>query len=503
MKRLFPLFVLGLMPLRAADLPPDLLRFSNGDRLDGTFAGLKAGPVVLWKRGDVAEPVEFKSTQLRQAVLRGGRPAKPFTDLSSVALTNGDRIPGTLVAMDASSITIDTPYAGAVVVPRNHVGMIAPNPLGGKVLFSGPFSEEGWTVTAATEEPGQSPPANIVPGRLAPPKPADGDGEKSAPWTYSSGSYYSRSSNSALIRNVAMPDRSLLRFQLAWKSRLALTVAFHADLMAAPEQKADDANKPQHPDFNGVQNFPKLFGNAYVMSLFPNYVILYRCGYDKDGKPNIERIQSGSTSIRLPDTGEAVLELRCNRQTGEISLFLNDEFAMQWSEGVETTGAPYAGRGGAIGFQVQGPGAQVRISDLVVAEWNGMPDAARSLQTEDQDIVLLANGTDRFSGEVSGLSGDKIQLKGRYGNFDFPLAEIAEIRFARSRLVKNTEPPTDQVAVRFHPYGKISGKPAEGPQGSFSLTSPIAGKMTINLDYAVMLDFKNTNSFLDDWDTEF
>lgn len=495
MKRLFPSLLLGLLPLHAADAPADLLRFGNGDRLDGAYAGIKEGPVVLWKRSDVAAPVEFKPTQLRQAVLRGGHAIRPFADLSSIALTNGDRLPGNVISLDAKTITLETPYAGAIIVPRDRVGMIAPNPLGGKVVYSGPYSDEGWTIVAPREE---EPPA-----AAQPPKNEAEPADKAVSWTYSSGSYYSRSGNAALLRDVGMPDRSLIRFQLAWKSRLALSIAFHADLAPAPEPKAGDDQKQPRQDFGGVQNYPKQFGNAYVMNLYPNYVILYRCGFDKDGKPVVERVQSGSTSIRLAETGEATVELRCNRHSGEISLFLNNEFAMQWSEGAETTGSAYSGKGGALGFQVQGPGAQIRLSDLVVAEWNGMPDAARSLQTEDQDIVLLANGTDRFSGEITGLNGDKLQLKGRYGNFEFPLSEIAEARFARNRLARSNEPSADQVSVRFHPFGRISGKALEGTAERLTLTSPIAGKMDINLDYAVMLDFKNTNSFLDDWDPEF
>jgi hypothetical protein len=496
MKRLLPALLLGLLPAHAATEPSDLLRFTNGDRLDGHFAGLKPGPVVLWQRGDVEQPVEFKSTQLRQAVLRGGHAAKPFADLSSVALTNGDRIPGTVVALDATNITVDTAFAGPVVLSRGNVGMLAPNPLGGKILYSGPFSEEGWKVVTPTEEP-----VGLHSGVAAGIKAPAGEAEKAGPWTYSSGSYYSRSGTSALIRDARMPDRSLMRFQVAWKNRLALALAFHADLKPAPEVKPEEG-KPVRQDFNGTQNFAKMFGNSYVLNLYTNYVILYRCSYDKDGKPSVERIQSGSTNIRLSETGEAIVELRTNRQTGEISLFLNDEFAIQWNESPDGPEG-YAGKGGAIGFQVQGPGSPVRISDLVVAEWNGMPDSARSLQTDDQDIVLLTNGTDRFSGEVSGLSGDKLQLKGRYGNFEFPLSEIAEVRFAKKHLAKLAEPPSNQMAVRFHPYGKISGTPSEGDKGTFTLTSPLSGKMTINLDYAVMLDFKNTTSFLDDWDPEF
>ena len=508
MKYLLPALLLVCLSAHAADAPADLLRFTNGDRLDGTFAGLKAGPTILWKRGDVDLPVEFKATQLRQAVLRGGRAAKSFQDFSSIGLTNGDRIPGTLVAINASDVTIETAFAGALVVPRNRVGMIAPNPLGGKMLYNGPFSEEGWSVVAPAEEV-KGAPAPIVQGLQQQLQKQDGEPEKVLPWTYSSGSYYSRNGTSALVRDVGMPDRAMMKFRVAWKSRLSLAIAFHADLTPAPKPKPDAAN-PQNPqnvqlrqEFGSSQNYPKMFGNAYVLNLYSSYMILYRCGYDKDGKPNMERVQSGATNIRLSESGDASVELRCNRLTGDISLFLNDEFAMQWTESVEANGGTYAGRGGGIGFQSQGSGSQVRISDLVVAEWNGMPDAARSLQTDDQDIILLTNGTDRFSGEVSGLSGDKIQLKGRYGNFEFPLREIAEIRFAKNRLAKSSEPPNDAVTVRFQPFGKISGTPSPSEPGAFALNSALAGKMTINLDYAVMLDFKNTNSFLDDWDPEF
>lgn len=502
MKCILPVLLLGLLPVHADDTPTDLLRFINGDRLDGTYSGLKPGPVVLWKRADVTEPVEFKTSQLRQAVLRGGHAAKPLAELSSVSLINGDRIPGTVLAMDATTITVQSACAGTLILPRDQVGMIAPNPLGGKMIYSGPFSEQGWTLAATSEGSPAAVPTPNIPGAAAPAK-IDGETEKTPTWTYSAGSYYSRGGTAALLRDVGMTERSLLRFQLAWKNRLALALAFHADLISPDKSKSDEVHKAPRQEFNGVQNYTRLFGNSYVLSLYPNYVILFRCGYDKDGHPAVERIQSGSTNVRLPESGEATVELRCNRPTGEISLFLNDEFAMQWNENLDTVGSAYAGHGGAIGFQVQSPGAQIRISDLVVAEWNGMPDAARSLQTDDQDIVLLANGTDRFSGEVSGLTRDKLKLIGRYGNFDFPLSEIAEIRFARKHLAKTSTSPTNPVAVRFHPYGKISGTPSEGPQGTLTLISPIAGKMTIDLDYAVMLDFKNTNSFLDDWDYAF
>jgi len=507
MKRLLPALLLGLLPVRAAEdpAPPDLLRFTNGNRLDGHFGGLKPGPTLLWQRDDVAAPVEFKTSQLRQVVLRGGHAAKPFTDLSSIGLINGDRIPGTITSLNDHEVTIDTVFAGPMIVRRDNVSLLAPNPLGGRLLYSGPFSGEGWTQSAPQEDRSglTLPPTNE--------KKDDDDVPKGPAWSYSGGSWYSRQGQSALIRNVGLTDRSVVRFHLAWKSRLAIAVAFQADLKEAPKPKnAEEGKEAKAPgrmgmgmDVGGSTSYPKLFGNAYVMNLYPNYVILYRSGYDADGKPYVDRIQAGGTNIRLAEAGEADVELRCNRLTGEISLFLNGEFALQWTEPTGAGKNGYAGQGGALGFMVQSSGTPVRVSDVVAAEWNGMPDAARSLQADDQDIVLLTNGTDRFSGEVSGLAEGKLQLKGRYGNFDFPISEVSEVRFARNHQAKKAAEPSEAVFVRFHPFGRVSGAPSDGPAGTLSLTTPLSGKINLNLDYAVMVDFKNSTSFLDDWDPQY
>jgi hypothetical protein len=145
----------------------------------------------------------------------------------------------------------------------------------------------------------------------------------------------------------------------------------------------------------------------------------------------------------------------------------------------------------------------VRISEVVVAEWNGMPDAARSMQVDDEDIVLLSNGTDRFSGKVTGLSDGKLNLEGRYGDFVFPLSEIAEVRFAKSRIAEAPDAPSDEIRARLHPLGRISGRPLAGDAGNLRILNGAAGEIDINLSYAVMLEFQKTESFLDDWDAEF
>jgi hypothetical protein len=466
----------------------DLLRFTNADQLNGHFAGVKAGPLVLWQRDDVSAPVEFKTGQIRQIVLSKGRAAKMLPSPSSIDLVNGDRIPGTLTAIDEHQLTLDTPFAGPLTLPRNLIAMIAPNPIGGRVLYTGPFSAEGWQV-AGTEQPGAASEEKSVSAVSKPAKDTPG-------WSYVGGAWYNRFPASVLKRDVEMPDRSIVRFQLAWKNRIALALAFHADFKDLEKQ---DENPEQSKRLDvGTQSYPKHFGRAYVLNLYQNYVVLYRSGYDPDGKPIVERLQSGGTNIRLPETGEARVELRCNRSTGEISLYLNDEFATQWTEASESG---YAAPGGGIGFI--SAGGPVRVSEITVAQWNGMPDSARSMQTDDQDVILLANGTDRFAGEITGLKDGKLTAKSRYGDFQFPLTDVAEIRIARNKLAKPGEPTQASTRIRFQPLGSISGTVDSGTADRLRFVSPLAGKLDIDLDYAAMLDFKNSTSIVDEWDPPF
>jgi hypothetical protein len=493
----------------AATESPDLLRFTNGDQLHGTFQGIKDGSQVIWQRDDLGAPVEFKPAQLRHVVLRGGKPAKALTSFSNLATVNGDSIPGTITDIDAETITVETLYAGSIRIPREQVAMLAPNPMGGRLRYHGPFAADEWKMANAAFPDGMPPP------------PDSGDRDKGAKpnrdqpgfWEFSGSAWYwaNRLSGTALLRENAMPDRAILRFDLAWKNRLSIAIGFHSDFARAKPSEEADKNADKQPQ--KIQGFapgdstalPVLFGNSYVIQIFSTHMMLFRTSINESGGPVVERVQINGNAIRLGDTGKARMEIRSNRLTGEISIFINDEFVVHWSEGGASPQEPsrYAGKGAGFGFVVQTEDSPVKISDIVVAEWNGMPDSARSLQVDDQDIVLLTNGTDRFSGKVGTMRDGSIPLEGRYGRFQFKLEDIAEIRFARNSLAKVTEPTADTLIVRLNPLGQISGKPLSGNASSIRISNPIYGDLDFNLDSAIMLDFQPSTNAIDDWDADF
>jgi hypothetical protein len=501
MRSLVISWMTGLLAVTAAE-PRDLLRFANGDQLHGTFMGIKDGPQVIWRRDDVSDPVDFKTDQLRHIVLNGGRPAKALAALSHVVLVNGDRVPGTLKEMNAESVSIGTPYAGSLRIPRDQVAMLAPSPLGGRLRYHGPFIQDEWKM-ANTSFPD---------GMPAPPEKKDGEEVESARWLFSGSAWYwpGTAPGTVLLKEGAMPDRAVLRFDVSWKNRLSLAIGFHTDF-SKPEKKPGDANPADaQPRRNAMAPgdssvFPQLFGNGYVLQIFSSHMRLFRVSSETGTRLPAEGGQTNTSSIRLGESGKATVEIRCSRLSGDISVFIDGESVARWNEpgGAVSDVVSYAGKGNGFGFLVQVDESPVKISDIMVAEWNGMPDAARSMQTDEQDIVLLANGTDRFSGKVGDFSAGKITLENKYGHFQFGLDDIAEIRFARNHLAKETEPAADTVMVRMGPLGRISGQPLSGDGKNIRLRNPVCGEMNLNLESAVMLDFKNSNHLTDDWDTEF
>ena len=386
----------------SAETPADLLRFTNGDQIHGSFRGMGADRSVIWQRDDVESPVDFKPDQVRHVVLRGGRPVKSLSDVAHVGMVNGDRIPGKILEMDDRTLTLETEFAGVMKLPREQVAMFSPNPLGGRLRYHGPFSEDDWKMAHAAFPDG-FPELNPDAKELN-----EADPNLPGRWEFSGSGWFWKNNGygTAIIRENALPDRAILRFDLAWRNRLSVAIGFHADLAKSTDKKGDEDQNAARRPMGFVPGdsaiLPKVFGNSYVLQIFSMQTILYRTSVADDGSPSVERVQINGSGPRLGDTGKVTVEIRSNRDTGVITLFMDGNFVARWDESVGDNYDParFAGKGNAFGFVVQTEDSPVKVSDVMVAEWNGMPDSARSMQTDDQDIALLTNGTDRFSGKV-------------------------------------------------------------------------------------------------------
>ena len=223
----------------------------------------------------------------------------------------------------------------------------------------------------------------------------------------------------------------------------------------------------------------------------------------------MQRMTHSQSSVRLPESGDATFELRSDRKSGLLMLFINGEYAAQWEEidpivANDTTPEnkddaekkdPPLGNG--FGIQAITGNTPIRLTDLVISEWNGVKDSAYSMSNEHRDIVLLTNGTDRYSGDVVGISDGKLRFKSAYSELEIPLQEISEITFAKKIESEKSETPANTVTARFYPVGKISGVMQVSDRKTLNIQHATAAKISIDLSTAVSLEFSDENPFLE------
>jgi hypothetical protein len=343
-------------------------------------------------------------------------------------------------------------------------------------------------------------------------------GEDNAPerlWEFTGSAWYWRHKEEsiALVCESGMPEQAVLRFELAWKNRLGLFIALHADFaVPKPQQEDDQHGGARFPaGFRDPATLPGIFGNCFLIQIQNNYLSLLKSTVGADGVALVDRPHHSGGMLKLENSGQARFEIRSNRRTGEISIFVNDEFVTQWSDDLpwddakpDVINTPKSRDGNGLGFCAFGRESMYRISDISLTEWNGMPDSARSMQMEDSDVALMCNGTDRFSGRLDTLDTEgNVWFEGRHGRFRFPLADLAEVRFAKSKHTRHEAPSTSQVHILFAPVGRISGQPISSNGSHIEIISPLTGKMNISLESAVMIDFNPSTSPIDDWNEDF
>ncbi|MEZ7920103.1 MAG: hypothetical protein QMC24_07230 [Akkermansiaceae bacterium] len=512
----------------------DLLRFTNGDIMHGNFAGLKDG--ILWNRPDIDEPIRFELKNLRQVVFDGGNnsPAQPKSPF--VSLVNGDEIPGKIISLDEKALVIDSPLTGQISIPRDQLKTLNPNPFGGQLHYAGPFSSDQWVMIDTEKEEVTEPEEKKAEEK----KEEDEEKPKPNPsWLYSGASLYSTNTR-AVALDGKLPDVGRLRFKIAWRNSFSSTVAFHADfkrplprkeVALEPEIDADagkaedqpivpeEAKEPEPLKYqhlfdlkkgnafqslewlpaNTSSGHPQTYGSSYVFNFSSSYVNLWRCSFDEDGKPSTKSLRNQRLPVNLGQSGEAEFDLRFDRTKNAIYLYVNGLYASQWND---LDG--YVAPGDGLAFAGNG-NSRIRVSDILITSWSGTPDGARSLEHEDRDIVLLTNGTDRFSGQITSIADGKATLKGPYADLTLPLDELSEIHFQRSGLadLQKIKWPDDTGILLFNPIGRISLVPTSSDKNHLSGKSPVLGDLKVKLDSAALLQFAETPDVLSDWVTDF
>lgn len=502
----FPFLLFIFISSLGAEETLDFLRFENGDTLHGQYQGLDEGPLVKWLSSEANDSIHFETRNLRKLSLNNGRSKSQVTSKGMVELSNGDQVPGSVISMGEDSITLQTEFAGLLTIPRKYVTRIFPNRHGSNTLYAGPFNKQGWQ----------------VPGELAVNEEEPED-NTSKSWDYIGGAWYSNSS-STLRLDKELPDQVSIRFQLSWKASLNANIAVFTDFQrpfrepqarvrrvqeAPDEEEGEEAieeepAEEEEPSFVDIMEVGEgksdsdRYGSGYLITILSNYSRLSRLGFDDKLRENKATFPNSAGSLKLSDLHTADFEVRADREKGSLSLFVNGKFYYEWQDLAEPL--QEADRYFAISAGVK---SKLRISNVVISEWNGMRDSARSMKTEERDVLLLANGTDRYSGKILTMEEDVFRIESDYGIFQIPLDQITDIQLANETIEEAPAAKDGQILVNFQPDGRLSFLPKEGLADSLQGEHAILGELSLDLNYAYLLEFDPIASIFDNWDDEF
>jgi hypothetical protein len=526
----------------------DIMRFDNGDLIHGKFGGLNDG--VLWKRPDIDRPLRVKKDGIRQIVFNGGQPGIHTSKTSHVSLINGDQIPGEIKSLTDKHLILDSPVLGQLKIPREQLKSLSPNPFNGKLAYAGPFISDDWVLLTYPKVEKKKDEEQKEEIDREEDQKEEGEPETELPsWVYSGAAFFNAIDQAPLVRQTDLPDTGRLQFEVSWKGRLNLNIAVHADFTRpiipeidsaeeeeegkeaapaedddkSPEERKDAEEKTEEDDSgppapkheilwdlkegNALQSIPWLqrdntghsytFGSSYVLNL-SSYSSLYRCEFDDNGKAQIARLDGPRVSQSLSETGTATVDLRFDRKKKFFILYINGNYAAQW-----TDPQAFEGKGRSMGFSSSG-NCKVRLSNIYVTSWNGLRDTALSMEHEERDVALLTNGTDRFSGSLIKIDQDTAHLKTAYAEMTIPISDISSLELKKSTMgdVDNEkylwEDDSPSILL-FKPLGRLSLTPKGSSDKTLEGHSPFLGNLKVNLDSATLLRFNDESFDVTDW----
>lgn len=408
----------------------DEVTLTDGSRLSGTVTALDDAGQILLDSELAFEPFRLRSETLRKVDFAASGPAKDLHD-ALLTLINGDTLPGDLRGIDADHLTLATPSAGDLRIPRKAVSTVQLGVRPRKVLYRGPADESGWSIKSG--------------------------------WRFESGRFVSDGSGT-LSREFDLPGSFALRFRVAWRHTPNLQVYF-ADDSLATTGKAD-------------RYYLQLGGSGFEL----------KRQQSNDGHPYLSMASIPSEPSDYPDS-DVEVDLRVDRQLGLVHLYLDGQYEGRFADPVKSRPT---GRG--IMFRSNLGGGESQIVDAIeVREWDASSDRHRGEERGDttRDVVITRS-SDRGTGTILGLSpgpeGGLLRYQGPHhpDPVDLPLAEVSTLFFAHPAEPHATARPRLVLGLRGRGSLGVSSFSFTGD--SVQAKHPLLGALTLRRDAVATLE---------------
>lgn len=417
----------------------DTLSFDNGDRISGRLMFLQPDGWLGWAHADAEQPVLFSTQNISQIDLDGRGGDAASASAWKVRFDNEDELSVGQAILNGDKIEFDAWYLGKTSVPRNRVRTMTPVQTNFAVVFEGPRGTNGWTswkVVSALGEPGE--------------------------WKYQDRAFYAKEAAS-IARMIGLPDSFTMEFDLKWKGPLNIAIALFTDSL----KPISLANKEDEPDFAGFYSLQINSFGANLLSVKKRDPLRYL------GQQSVPGLASKS---------KAHVEIKVDKRSRRILLFLDGVLAKQWTEPSE-----FSGEGRGIRLVHQGQGG-VRLGQLKIAEWDGRYEdrASSNSVPATGDVVLMLDG-ERVTGQIRALEAGNILLATELGEIRKAVNQVRsiELRASSTSAIPKVQSggvskTGGDVQVYFQRHGRLTLK-LDQIQGQKMIgTSPVAGLVEVD-----------------------
>jgi len=476
---------LYLFPLSAEENEAnhrDLINFKNDDLLHGNFLGFTTSGKIIWKNDFAENNIAFEKSEVRKIVKNKGELTKPFSHNSFIKLKNQDTIPGKITSLKDGKLTVETDYSGELSIPQHLISNIHFNPQGSQIIYRGPFAEdEKWILKYSDQfKPREKDKEEVV--------------DKPDAWLIKNFSLQHKDTPSSIMMKQELPEKFRTTFHSYSTQSYYPAITILADLIIPEIDSENDTLVQNRARYKS--SVASYLGSCLVIKPHSSGASLTHYGYNEDGsifQNNISNSVRSSSSKNVPS--KRFYDVRVDTSKEIVMLYMNDKHIGHWDLNKIITKM----QGNHFGFTMQYSNASSKsiISDLAITKWNGVTDSARSLENETRDIVMLGNGTDRYSGNIKTITNEAVELKTDYAELAIPHEEISSINFATKDSGEIPQRDLDSGTLRFYGTGKITGKISKAEKGYIAIESRVLGLIKVKSEYISSFEFVDMDHVYD------
>lgn len=414
----------------AATTNSAVLEFLDGSTLHGNLRSIDAERGLRWEYPAAKQPLEFKPDNL--AWLRFPLAAQPVRNAETTCqfrFANGDEFFGKLLSLDENEMGLQTWFGGKFTTPRAAVRALRFFPKGSSAFYEGPGGLEGWQV---------------------------GKNFPVSPWRFHDGALVAAAPGT-IGRDLQLPDASRVEFDLEWNAPFSLIFSFYTGIL-------DGLN------FNT---------SCYMFYINP-------------GSISLQRLEAGVSSMTMGRTEtipellakkKTRLEFRADKSEKTLELLVDGKFVNQWKDNVG-----WMGKGPGILFFLQTEGAEVKISNIVAAEWDGRQRVDNGTNAPDlQDQIQLIN-RDKVSGKIIAVRDGKVKIASAPTPLEIPLERVTQI-FFRGATTNATAGEPWEIQASVAGGGTISFALQKMGDGKILGENKNFGKISLNSESIRQIQF--------------